>query len=144
MDAEEVRQYFKGGIDCSQVVLGQYAEELGYDKEEAFRIASAFGGGMFYGSTCGAVSGALIALGMRYGHYEMNDAEQKEKLLGKVKEFLQRFTQSCSSTICRELCGFDFSKDGELQRAMESGLLMKNCPHYVQTSLEILKDLMPE
>lgn len=109
-------------------LFSDYAEKLGYGEEEAFRIALAFGGGMFYGSTCGAVSGALIVLGMRYGHYEMNDSEQKEKLLGKVKEFLERFTQSCSSTICRELCGFDFSKRRGIRESNGSRIIVEKLP----------------
>ena len=142
MNTEDIQQYFKGGINCAQVVLGQYAEELGYDEEEAYRIASAFGGGMMHGSTCGAVTGALIALGMRYGNCEMNDPEQKAVISRKVKEFLSRFNQQCSSTVCRELCGFDFSKEGESEKAAASGVLMKKCPVFVQTTIEFLGELL--
>mgnify|MGYP002869860416 CR=1 FL=1 len=94
---------------------------------------------MSYGSTCGAVTGALMALGIRYGNYELDDLEQKKKLAGKVKEFLFRFKERHSSVECRELCGFDFSKEGEAERAAVSGVLMEKCPLLVLISLEILQ-----
>ena len=51
-------------------------KELGYDKDEASRMAAPFGGGMFRGDTCGAVVAAMIAIGMRYGHSELGDEEE--------------------------------------------------------------------
>ena len=59
----EIAQAFLKGGNCAQAVLGQYAEELGYDREETDRVAACFGGGMLMGDTCGAVTGALMALG---------------------------------------------------------------------------------
>lgn len=141
---DEIVRYFKGGLDCSQVVLMQWAEELGYEREEAARMAAAFGGGMFRGDTCGAVSGALLAIGLKYGHCELGDAEGKAKLMGKVTEFQKKFAERCGSTICRELVGFDFSKEGELERAMASGKLFEFCPCAVTNALEILDEIMAE
>ena len=139
--AEIVKQFIEG-FDCSQVVLSQWAEDLGYGREEALRMAAAFGGGMFRGDTCGAVAGAMIAIGLRYGHSESGDKETKAILLEKVSEFQKRFTQRCGSTICRELCGFDFSKEGELQKAAESGRLIEDCPRFVQEALAVLDEIL--
>ena len=55
LSVSEISAMFAGGLSCSQVVLGQWADELGYDEEESRRMASAFGAGMFRGETCGAV-----------------------------------------------------------------------------------------
>lgn len=141
---EEIVRRFKGGLDCSQVVLMQWAEELGYEKEEAARMAAAFGGGMFRGDTCGAVTGAMIAIGLKYGHYKLGDAQGKSRLMAKVAEFQKKFTERRRSTICRELVGFDFAKEGELEKALASGQLLDFCPNAVLDALNILDEIMSD
>ena len=64
MEKKEIAELFMKGIDCSQVVVGAFAEELGITTEEAYRMSAAFGGGMGLGETCGAVVGAMIVLGL--------------------------------------------------------------------------------
>ena len=55
MEKKEIAELFMKGIDCSQVVVGAFAEELGITTEEAYKMSAAFGGGMGLGETCGAV-----------------------------------------------------------------------------------------
>ncbi|MDR0198185.1 MAG: C-GCAxxG-C-C family protein, partial [Methanomassiliicoccaceae archaeon] len=55
---EYVSQKFNEGIDCSMLVLAEFAEELGITRNEAYRMASCFGAGMLTGGVCGAVTGA--------------------------------------------------------------------------------------
>ena len=64
MEKKEIAELFMKGIDCSQVVVGAFAEELGITTEEAYKMSAAFGGGMGLGETCGAVVGAMIVLGL--------------------------------------------------------------------------------
>ena len=142
LSKDQINEQFKKSIHCSQLVLAEWAEELGYDREEALRMAAPFGGGMFRGDTCGALAGAMIAIGMRYGHCKPGDVEGNAKMMEKVAAFQKRFTEAKGSTMCRELIGFDFSKEGELAKAMESGKVFELCPGYVQTALEILDEIM--
>lgn len=136
MTREEVADLFRKGFDCSQVVLMTFADELGYDEEELARIGASFGGGMFNGDTCGCVTGALMALGMKYGHGEPNEFEKKADIQAKGKAFRKAFSERCGSIYCRELVPFDFSKEGEGARAAESGILMERCPGYVLAAIE--------
>ena len=78
MTREEIRGLFLQGIDCSQVVTGEFAHEMKLDQDQARKIASCFGGGMMCGETCGAVTGALMVIGMVYGHSREGDQEQKD------------------------------------------------------------------
>ncbi|MDO5145385.1 MAG: C-GCAxxG-C-C family protein [Eubacteriales bacterium] len=91
MQKEQIKQLFMEGIDCSQVVLEQYAKELGISREMAYKIAAAFGGGMGQGETRGAVVGAMLVLGMKYGHERRQDLEQKEVLNEKREQFFHLF-----------------------------------------------------
>ena len=51
---------FGKGHSCSQAVFSAFAEQMGVDYKTAMNVASGFGGGMYMGSVCGAVSGVSI------------------------------------------------------------------------------------
>ena len=138
MTKEDVQKAFGGGLDCSQVIMGEWAERFGISREEAYKTASPFGGGMFRGDTCGAVSGAMLVLGKKYGHCRAGDLEAKGKLMGKIAEFQAQFCKNNPSTICRDLIDFDLSKPGQLEAALASGQLLERCPGYVLEALDIL------
>jgi len=120
----------------------EWAEKLGCDRDAAARMAAPFAGGMFRGDTCGAVSGAMIAIGMKYGHCKPGDTEGNAAMIDKATAFQKEFIASNGSTICRELVGYDFSQPGELEKALESGKIFETCPGIVQSSLEILDKIM--
>ena len=135
---------FNSHIHCSQIVLMEWAEALGYDREEAARMAAPFGAGMFRGDTCGAVTGAMIAIGMKFGHSQPGDVEGDELMKEKVAEFNRRFIEEKGTTICRDLLGFDFSISGDFEKAAMSGAIHTTCPKLVLEALNILDDIMAE
>ena len=137
----ETAAKFAAGIHCSQCVLSAWADELGYDESETLRMAAAFGGGMFRGDTCGAVSGALMVLGLYYGD---GTTETDALVQEKTALFQQKFAERFGSTICRELLGIDLGQPGGKQQAAESGKLLSQCPEYVSGALEILAELTGE
>lgn len=139
---DEVRDLFTQRFHCSQIVFMEWAEELGIDRAEAARIAAPLGGGMFRGDTCGAVGGAMLVIGARYGACEPNDKESDLRMQGKVKEFLAQFTERFGNTCCRDLLGYDFSQPGEYLKAARAGVMLAQCPDYVVGALEILEDIM--
>ncbi len=50
--------------NCCQSVLIPFAGEMGLTEEQARALGTHFAGGMKHGSTCGALTGALMVLGM--------------------------------------------------------------------------------
>ena len=141
MDKTQIVELFGKGIDCSQVVVGGSAPELGSAEEVAYRMAAAFGGGMGIGETCGAVVGAMIVLGLKYGHFDTEHMEQKGVMNEKRAEFIRKFQEKYGSCRCKELLKYDISNPEEMQKIMEEGLLFDFCPEVVKDSLEILKSL---
>ena len=130
------------GIDCSQVVTGAFAEKMGMTEEQARKVSSCFGGGMMCGETCGAVTGALMVIGMVYGHSREGDQSQKEIMAAKTGEFKKLFGEKYSSCICRELLGHDISKPGEMEKVLEKGLMFDFCPRVVEDTIDILEKLL--
>jgi C_GCAxxG_C_C family probable redox protein len=142
MDKKAIADEFMKGFDCSQVVLSQCAGRLGITAEEANKAAAAFGGGMGIGETCGAVVGAMIAIGMKYGHYKEGDAEQKDIMSAKRAEFIAAFKDKYGSCACRDLLGHDISVPGEFDKVLEEGLLFDFCPQVVADTLSILDGIL--
>lgn len=129
-------------MHCSQQVLMEWAEELGYDREEAARIAGPFGGGMYRGEVCGAVSGAMIAIGMKHGNGVPGDLQKDDAMQAMVKDFQEKFIVRNGSTVCRELLGYDFSIPEERAEALASGKMREICPKMILDALEILDEIM--
>lgn len=142
LDKSEIVRNFQGLIHCSQIVMKQWAEDLGYNEDEALRFTAPLGGGCFNGDVCGCVSAAMVVIGMKHGHCELGDVEGNAHMMQKVAEFHKRFLEKHGSIVCRQLTGYDFSKEGELARAMEAGKLFDVCPNYVNSALEILDEIM--
>jgi C_GCAxxG_C_C family probable redox protein len=97
------------GFNCSQSVAAVYADDLGLKSTDALRMAAAFGGGIGRsGQTCGAVTGALMVLGMKYGMTEA-DAQAKERMYVIAQDFLRQFAQRHGTLLCRDLVNADIS-----------------------------------
>ena len=142
MEKERIAELFMKGIDCSQVVAGAFAEELGITQEEAYKMAAGFGGGMGIGETCGAVVGAMIVLGIKYGHFDTEHMEQKEIMNAKRAEFLEKFGKKYASCSCKGLLKHDIADPEGMQKILAEGLLFDFCPEVVKDTIEILKEVM--
>jgi C_GCAxxG_C_C family probable redox protein len=138
---EFIEEEFKKGFDCGQVVVSHFANELGIDKEMARKIAASFGAGTFKSETCGAVLGAYVVIGLRYGHCQEGDGEKKNTTISKIKEFDEKFKAIHKSEVCREMLGYDLTKVEDKKVIMEKGLLFSYCPNAVRTAVEILENL---
>lgn len=133
---------FEQDYNCAQAVFSHAAEELGLDEEEALKIASGFGGGMMLGEVCGCVTGAIMALGLKYGFSEPNDNIGKGISNGKTMEFLKKFKEKNGAHRCKELLGLDISIPEEKVKIGEEGLIAKKCPGFVCSACEILDELL--
>ena len=137
---EDAVSRFDDGCSCSQAVFSTYAEPLGMSGETALRVAAGFGGGMGrMGHTCGAVTGAFMALGLKYGG---PDSEAKEKTYELVREFANRFKARHGSLNCIDLLGYDISTSEGRQRIKQQNLHSTLCSQIVRDAAEILEALL--
>jgi C_GCAxxG_C_C family probable redox protein len=140
---EQASAYFKQGFSCAQSVLAAFAPSLGLDTETALRVAGAFGGGIAQrGDLCGAVSGALMVLGLRYGRTRPEDQAAKDTTYRQANEFMRRFSERHGTFTCRELLNCDVSDAQELERARREGLFTLLCPSFVRDAAEIVEELI--
>ena len=136
---------FENDFLCSQSILSAFAPALGLDRLTALRIAAPFGSGMGrMGEVCGAVSGAFMVIGLKYGHTTAEDTEAKERTYQLVQQFAALFRSRHGTILCRELTGYTLSNPGEMQAARESGVFKNQCPKYIRSAGEILEELLKE
>jgi C_GCAxxG_C_C family probable redox protein len=126
---------FKNGLNCSQALLSAFSGELGLDKKTAKKIASGFGGGMgCTGETCGAVTGAVMVIGLRHG--------DSGKAAAFTKELLERFRDRNGTVLCRSLLDCDISTDEGMAKARKENLFTARCPKFVEDAAGIVEELV--
>ena len=145
--SEEVNQTlacFKEGFNCTQAMLSTYGPQFGLDRESAVRIARAFGSGMGMGETCGAVTGALMVIGLKHAGLKVRSLFSKDRTEDIAREFVVRFKARNGTTVCRELLGCDVSSFEGLKTAKKEKHFKKRCPKFVQDAAEILEEILEE
>lgn len=84
------------------------AEQMGLDYQTAVKLSSGFGGGM-HSPVCGAVSGGVMAIGLKYGGV---GTEAQVQTARTIREFIDRFKTQHKSINCPDLVGVDLAKLG--------------------------------
>jgi C_GCAxxG_C_C family probable redox protein len=142
---------FRNEYNCSQSVLTVFSEELGIKKDLAMKLASPFGSGIAYmQETCGAVSGALMAIGLKYGKGENGTNEDKARAYDMSKHFMTEFKKTHQTVCCRELLdGLNMSTPEGMARIMELDYFRIRCARYVRDAVQIAekivsRDIQPE
>ena len=134
---------FDEGLVCSQAILSVYGHGLGMDRETALKLAAGFGGGMAAsGQTCGAVTGALMVIGLSMGHVSPDDKVSKANTYGAVVRFMDEFRKVHGSVNCTELLGHDLGNPEEFIKVKESGLFKTLCPRLVESASRILERVL--
>ena len=141
---EKANKLFSTGYNCAQSVLGAFCEDFGLDLETALKLACGFGGGgMRYKSTCGAISGAMMVIGLKCGQYIENDTKTKGYCYKKIHEFTDKFKEKNGSVKCYELLGVgkDIEKEMEKDPAKVKSLFTSVCVEFVKSAVQIIENM---
>lgn len=138
---EKAAEHFRKGFNCSQSVLLAMFEHWNEKNELVPKIATAFGGGIGRcGSVCGALTGGVMAIGIKYGSNEPS-AEKRLDSYEIAEEFFNQFKNQNGSTYCRELIGYDLSIPQEYEVASERKVFERTCAEIVRKAAVILAGL---
>ena len=141
--AEEALSLMQEYGSCCTGVLAAYAPELGMEKDLAAGAGRGMAGGIGgLGNVCGAVSGAVLVIGLKTtNENNIHDMEAGYKTMETVREFVAKFEERHSSIKCRELIGHDISTREKMAAAMENNAFT-NCPKFVESAVNILDDIL--
>ena len=140
--AENAVTIFSQSFNCSQAVFSAFSTEYGLSGQAALKLASPFGGGLARrGEICGAVTGALLVLGLAHG---ADTPAGKQRIYQLAQEYMRRFEGKHASLVCRELIGCDISTPEGWQNAREAGKFTEICPSLVRDAAEIVQAILEE
>ena len=120
---QKALENYQSGCNCAQAILKTFAADLELNEDIAMKMASGLGSGMYTGETCGAVSAAFIALGLKHGG---SDLDKRKTVLKKLKEYENEFKGKNNSLNCKEL----------------KTVYKKDCKELVKDSAKLLENLL--
>lgn len=133
---------FHKGYNCSQSIFAPWAERKGVSFDKALLIAAGFGAGCRCGDICGAVSGALMVLGLYSGLDLKNQPEDRMIIYRNAEAFLARFREIHGSTICRDLLKVDLATSEGMSEAERLHLFTTLCPLFVESADRLLQEAL--
>ena len=136
-EINEAVKLFNSGYACSQAVFAAFSPKLGLEKNQALKIGACFGSGMRKGEVCGACTGALMVLGLKYGESKAMSNEACER-------FLDEFKKENGSYICNDLLGCDITTKEGVEFATENKLFKEFCPKMVESAAKITEKIINE
>ena len=140
--SEHAKELFLSGYNCAQSVVLSFADDLKFSKELAQKMAAGFGGGMGKTQeTCGAVTGAIMILGLLKGEDVNNNEELKTSSYGAVKDLVQAFVAEYNTTKCRDLIGCDLNTPEGSAKFKDENIMVTICADCVKKAVEIVEDL---
>lgn len=93
---------------------------------------------------CGAVSGALMVLGLKFGHSRANDNDEKKNAYHIAEDFMDRFIMEKGTVVCRELLGYDLTKPEDMEKIKGLNLFKSTCPEMIRCATSIVEQMISE
>jgi len=125
---ENLNELREQGYNCAQCCLASCSDLTGLDRRTALAVAGGFGGGLRVGEVCGALSGAVMALGLCCPHTSPNSPDEKAKVGALSAEACERFKGEFGALTCRELV----EKYGGKEM----------CPRFIEYSSELVFEII--
>jgi len=129
---EKAKENFKIGFNCAESVLKSLTTEMGIECSYIPKIATGFGAGLGrHGEICGAITGAVMALGLKYGRSDTKDPEAKEKAYAIVDGFIKAFESKFKNVRCIDLTDCNMLTPEGLQKAKDDNVHKNVCTDLV-------------
>jgi C_GCAxxG_C_C family probable redox protein len=138
---EQAVDTFRRGINCTQAILSAWSARHGLDRDTALKLGGAFGSGMNMGETCGAVTGALMVIGLRHARVSQAGFLSRARTERETLEFVERFKARNGTVSCKELLGCDLGTPQGRALARRDRSFKTRCPKFVRDAAEILEEM---
>lgn len=140
--AEQARENFLHGLNCSQAVAMAFSDVLGVPEETLLSALLPLGGGMGrLRETCGTVSGAAVTLGLLFA------GMGKAEMYALVQELARRFTAKNGAINCGKLltgAGLQADTTPNPEKRTPEYYKKRPCPELVYDAAQIVEDLCRE
>lgn len=116
----KVREILLESGNCAQTSFQVLKEEFDLEGEQILKALTPFPGIALRGETCGAVIGALMALGLVYGRDDLTDWKGYIGSLPSARRFCRRFEQENGSTTCSVILQEKLGRNYDLANKVEA------------------------
>jgi C_GCAxxG_C_C family probable redox protein len=143
---EKAAGFWQKGYNCSQSVLTTFAPEFGVPEDVALKMACAFGAGIGRQQHfCGAVTGAVMAIGLKYGTGSDNPAGDKKVSYNKARLLFDEFRKLHGTVVCRELLdGLDMNNPEDYRIITGNNMFVLRCGKYVRDAVRIAENIFEQ
>ena len=139
---EKAVELFSQRFNCCQAVFTAFRQPDKLDEATALKLGTVFGAGVACtGGTCGAVSGALMAISMKHGRGDLLSVDAKTKTYELGRKLMHEFARQNGSCVCAELLGMNIGIPENMAKAQELGLFETKCLAMVRSAAEILESM---
>ncbi len=142
---EKAVELHRKGYSCSQSVLCVFAADFNLDEKTAYKIACGFGAGMGkLQLTCGAVSGAIMVLGLKYAESSEGETydQIKTRVYEKVRHLVDEFKKIHNTLDCIKLLGLDLNDKAQHKEYKDRNLSMTICDKCIANAVSILEQII--
>ena len=135
---EKALTCFQNNFNCSQSVLCALSHRTGLSEDASLKIATAFGTGIARNQlVCGAVTGALMAIGLKHGMGLDSALENKKNTYNIANDFIDEFKVKHKSIVCLDLLGVDMNTPEGQKKFERENLIVTKCGCFVADAAEI-------
>jgi len=139
---KHAQELFSGKYNCAQSSMKAILVAHNLDFDQLFHLAAGLGAGIAHeGNACGAITGAIAALGVIEGKYHPEAVEQKAQAYAKGEEFIRRFKLKHGTILCNDLTGIEMTDLRERKKAMDEGIFNRKCPSYVADAVRLALEI---
>jgi len=128
---------------CSEAALMALAECLGVESKLIPNIATGFGAGIGReGEVCGALSGAVMGLGLKFGRDAPGFTEDGKRPYWYATELVKGFQALHGDLRCRDLLGLDLTDPEDYRKYSERNLWATKCRDLITSATELAYELL--
>lgn len=145
--ADKAKELFLMGYNCAQATFGAFAEDYGLDLNVAMTLSAGLGGGIGrLRETCGAVTGATLAVSLAMGSFDLNNPDAKTQVYTEIRKVVDIFEAETGSIVCADMLGVPRRRDSEVAEVRTQEYYQKRpCAELVYLAADaaekIIKDL---
>ncbi len=139
--AAKAVSYFGTRYNCAESMLLATTEVLGSRSSAIPRVATGFGAGIGRrGSLCGALTGAIMAVGLAHGR--SRPTQDRERAYSEALKIFNKFVSRFGSPECRKLTGCDLTTQAGRKKFDRLNIHAERCDKYVKACAEMVADTL--
>ena len=137
------KAFAEEGFLCSEAVLLALSKAIEVENESIPRIATGFGGGIGRcGEICGALSGAIMGLGLHFGRDHPSETTDDQSPYEYSHTMANLFIDRIGYIRCKDILGVDISQEEGVKQYRQDKLWETKCRDIIKITAGLAYDVL--